>query len=138
MGTEKKVILYSRVSTTDQKDHGYSLADQEARLEQYCEMLGYTIVLKVREDASAKNFDRPQFNNIREFIKKNKGLVNMILFLKWDRFSRNATDSFGMIRTMLASGIKVNAVEQPIDVTIPEQIRRTSVRTCEPTGGSVT
>ncbi len=121
MKTEKKVILYSRVSTTDQKDHGYSLADQEARLEKYCELNGYTIVYQVREDASGKTFERPQFNNVLEFIKKNKGVANTLLFVKWDRFSRNATDALNMIRTMLSYGIRVNAVEQPIDVTIPEQ-----------------
>ena len=121
MNKEKKVILYSRVSTTDQKDHGYSLADQEARLEKYCELNNYTIVFTVREDASGKTFDRPQFKNVMEFIKRNKGAANMLLFVKWDRFSRNATDALNMIRTLLASGILVNAIEQPIDVTVPEQ-----------------
>jgi site-specific DNA recombinase len=121
MTKEKKVIIYSRVSTTEQADHGYSLADQEARLMQYCNLRGYNIVLKIREDASAKSFDRPQFKIIQEYIKHNKSAVDLLLIIKWDRFSRNATDAHLMIREMLKLGIRVDAAEQPIDVTIPEQ-----------------
>jgi len=121
MKTEKRVIIYSRVSTTDQADHGYSLADQELRLEQFCKIRGYEIVLKIREDASAKTFDRPQFKIIEEYIKHSKGAVNLLLVVKWDRFSRNATDALGMIRTLLQFGIQVDAAEQPIDLTVPEQ-----------------
>src|ERR1017187_3880716 len=108
MKKEKKVILYCRVSTTEQADHGYSLADQELRLEQYCKHKGYEIALQVREDASAKTFERPQFKRVLDYIKKNKGTVDQLLVVKWDRFSRNATDALGMIRTLLSYGVKVD------------------------------
>ena len=117
----KKVILYSRVSSTDQKDHGYSLNDQQTRLESYCRSEGFEILRSELEDASAKNFDRPKFQSLLEFLKKNRGVVDQILFVRWDRFSRNASDAYEMIRILKKLGVEVNAVEQKIDWKVPEQ-----------------
>lgn len=121
MENRKRVILYSRVSTTDQKDHGYSLNDQEVRLKAYCQSEGHEVLLSEREDASAKSFDRPRIQAIVKFVKGNKGSVDLILFVRWDRFSRNAPDAYEMIRTLRNLGVEVNAVEQKIDWKVPEQ-----------------
>ena len=43
-----------------------------------------------------------------------------MLVTTWDRFSRNVTDSFLMIRQLKEMGIEVQAIEQPIDFSIPE------------------
>ncbi|MEP7170313.1 MAG: recombinase family protein, partial [Bacteroidota bacterium] len=116
----KNVIIYSRVSTQEQADHGFSLNDQECRMEQYCKIQGYNILMKKREDASAKTFERPEFNFILNYIKTNKGAVHKIIVIKWDRFSRNATDALNMLRKLKGMQVEVNAVEQPIDLTVPE------------------
>lgn len=44
----------------------------------------------------------------------------MILFTKWDRFSRNAPDAYQMIATLKGLGIEPQAVEQPLDMSVPE------------------
>ncbi len=116
----KNVAFYERVSTTEQADHGYSLNDQRERLEQFCKIKGHTVHLRIREDYSAKTFDRPEFKKLLAYIKKNRGAINLLLVIKWDRFSRNATDALGMIRTLNKLGVEVNATEQPIDFSIPE------------------
>ena len=95
----KKAIIYTRVSTDEQANHGYSLNDQKSRLEKYCEIKEHEIVQAVKEDYSAKTFDRPEFRKLLDYIKANKGRVDLLLVLKWDRFSRNATDALNMIRT---------------------------------------
>ncbi|MEI7595589.1 MAG: recombinase family protein [Bacteroidota bacterium] len=115
-----KVIIYVRVSTDEQAAHGYSIDDQIARLEQYCKINNYEVVKVVKEDYSAKTFDRPAFKEVLSFIKSNKGVVDLLLVLKWDRFSRNATDALSMIRTLSKMHVSVNAAEQPIDLKIPE------------------
>lgn len=95
---------------------------QKERLEQYCTLMGYNIVKYFAEDYSAKNFeDRPEFNRLLSFIKANRGLVQKLLVVRWDRFSRNAPEAYNTIGRMARIGIEVNAIEQLIDFSIPEQ-----------------
>ncbi|MFD2146972.1 recombinase family protein [Mucilaginibacter antarcticus] len=44
----------------------------------------------------------------------------MILFTKWDRFSRNASDAYQMIAILGGLGIEPQAIEQPLNMEIPE------------------
>lgn len=53
-------------------------------------------------------------------IKKQKRQKSLILFTKWDRFSRNAPDAYQMINTLNRLGVEPQAVEQPLDMSIPE------------------
>ena len=95
----------------------------DSRIEQlrrHCEQRDIEIVYEFREEHSAKTFDRPEFNKFLKLAKSNKGMCDLFLFISWDRFSRNTTDSFMMIRTMLKLGIEAQATTQPIDFKIPE------------------
>ena len=116
------VVVYTRVSTDEQAAKGTSLPYQKERLEQFCQYSGDNVVMCFTEDYSAKNFDdRPEFKKILDFLKSNKGLVTKLLIVRWDRFSRNAPEAYRMIDKLAKMGIEVNAVEQPIDLRIPEQ-----------------
>lgn len=117
---KKNAILYTRVSTDDQALHGYSLIHQYDTLKSHCETSGITILKHFEEDYSAKNFDRPEWKKLMQYIKKNKGVVNTILFTKWDRFTRNFTETFAVIESLQKMGISVNAIEQEVDLSIPE------------------
>ena len=57
----KRAILYTRVSTADQKDHGHSLSDQKARLEDFCIKNNVDADCVFVEDFSAKNFDHNKY-----------------------------------------------------------------------------
>ena len=116
----KKAILYIRVSTDEQADKGYSLAHQQERLEKYCELQGIQVVALYKEDHSAKSFERPQFKKLLDTIKKNKKLADLLLFTKWDRFSRNAGDAYAMINTLNKLGVEPQGIEQQLDLAIPE------------------
>ena len=115
------VILYVRVSTDEQAGRGYSLRDQEQKLLAYCQTNNLNVLAIYREDYSAKTFKKPEFKKLLEFCKKNKKSVNQVIFTKWDRFSRNTAESYQMIATFNSLAIRVNAIEQPLDLTIPEQ-----------------
>src|ERR1035437_6341270 len=112
MITQRKAILYFRVSTDEQAD-GYSLRHQEERLRNYCEMQNINIVATYTEDFSARTCERPEFQRFLSFIKKNKGIVDLLLFTKWDRFSRNAGDAYGMISQLKKLQIEPQGIEQP-------------------------
>ena len=116
----KKAIIYVRVSTDEQAEKGYSLQHQEERLRQYCELQNIEVVGFYKDDHSAKTFERPAFRELLATIKKNKGKANLLLFLKWDRFSRNAGDAYGMINQLNKLGVEPQAMEQPLDLNIPE------------------
>ncbi|MGC4233748.1 MAG: recombinase family protein [Niabella sp.] len=114
-------ILYLRVSTDEQASKGYSLKYQEDVLAQYCNLKNITILKTFKEDHSAKSFDRPAWKRLMQEIEgKGKKLPNLILFTKWDRFSRNTGDSYSMIRTLQKLSLEPQAIEQPLDLSVPE------------------
>ena len=85
MMTMRNAIIYVRVSTEEQSEKGYSLAHQEERLRNYCKQHNITVVGFYKEDHSAKTFDRPAFNELLSYLKKNKkdfhsrrGLLKMV------------------------------------------------------------
>ncbi len=53
-------------------------------------------------------------------MKKHRNSADLILFLKWDRFSRNVAESYVMISKLAKMGIEPQAIEQPLDMSIPE------------------
>ena len=115
----KNVILYRRVSTDEQATNN-SLSLQKVALEKYCEIKCYNILGDFEEDYSAKTFERPEWRKLLEFIKLNKNKVDAVAFLRWDRFSRNAEQAMGEIRKLNKLGVEVCSIEQPLDMSVPE------------------
>lgn len=117
----KKVIIYTRVSTDEQAEKGFSLRHQKEQLEHYCKMHDYSIKNHFQDDYSAKNFSsRPAFNKLLRYVESHKRDIDVILFTKWDRFSRNIEAAYRMIRTFKEMGIEVNSIEQPLDLSQPD------------------
>ncbi|MCX6180546.1 MAG: recombinase family protein [Bacteroidetes bacterium] len=115
-----RAIPYTRVST-DEQNNGYSPKDQKVRLEQYCEKNNIEVVKMFHDDESGKTFDRPEWKNIMELIKKERGMIDLLLFIKWDRFSRNVAEAYITINSLKKYGVEPQAIEQPLDFEIPEQ-----------------
>lgn len=117
----KSAYLYVRVSTDEQKRKGYSLPEQEDRLLKYCESNTIHIKGIYREDFSAKNFNRPEWKKLLLQIKKERSKEeNTILFIKWDRFSRNIQYAYEMIGILRKHNTRAMAIDQPVDLDIPE------------------
>lgn len=119
----QSAYLYVRVSTDEQKRKGYSLIEQEERLLHHCEINDIKIKGIFREDYSAKDFNRPEWKRLIQTIKKNKNRPSEnILFVKWDRFSRNIAFAYQMIDILKGLNAQPMAIDQPIDFEIPESI----------------
>jgi DNA invertase Pin-like site-specific DNA recombinase len=127
-----RVMLYTRVSTDEQADRGYSLRDQEARLRAHCEREGWAVVGHHQDDHSAKTFERPSWSALLGEIEAGPSAVDQVLVVKWDRFSRDATGALGMIRRLEALGVGVQAIEQPIDRAVPEQLMMLAIYVAAP------
>ena len=111
------VVIYCRVSTDEQRK-GTSVEVQEERLREYCERKGYNIIElpNIKEDESAKTFKkRPVMQSILKFIKSHKKEVNKLLFLRWNRFSRDLPQAANVVQELLSMGIEPNAIEEKID-----------------------
>lgn len=116
------VILYCRVSTDEQREYGASISFQQDALNDYCIRRDYTVVGCYIEDYSAKHHDmkRPEMRKLYEYCKRHKREVDLILFLRWDRFTRNIEFASKYIREFKEMGITVNSIENPIDFNSPD------------------
>ena len=118
----KTAIIYTRVSTHDQAETGYSLEDQEARLRHFCREKNVEIVRHFQEDVSAKTFNRPEFRKLVAYVEENQGAVDLLVVVRWDRFSRNFEESLKMIRRLKDLRVEVKPIEMDVDTTVPENL----------------
>jgi site-specific DNA recombinase len=112
--------LYIRVSTDEQAEKGYSQRHQEEMLRKYCSVQKIQVRKVIFEDHSAKTFNRPEWKMYLSDLRRLKGKSDLVLFTKWDRFSRNAGDAYQMISILTKLGVEPQAIEQPLDMGIPE------------------
>ncbi|MGB5976966.1 MAG: recombinase family protein, partial [Cyclobacteriaceae bacterium] len=106
----KTADLYIRVSTDEQADKGYSQRNQEEMLLKYCEINNLVPGRVIFEDHSAKSFERPEWKQYLNYLKSRKRLTStLVLFTKWDRFSRNAGDAYMMISKLRRLGVEPQA-----------------------------
>lgn len=95
----KKAIGYIRVSTKDQSN--FSPDAQEKYIRDYAEQKGIEMLsVFVDNGRSAKNFDRPNWNLLEEFVKKHFRTIDYLIVVKYDRFSRKASDGLYKIEML--------------------------------------
>ena len=116
-GVIRECALYSRVSTEDQALEGFSLSEQKARLEAFCNYFGYNIK-EYYEDAgiSAKTGNyRPEFERMLEDGRQGK--INMIVALKLDRSTRSNKDWEELMEYSDKYGVAIALVDDNLDTT---------------------
>ena len=101
----RQAIIYTRVSTDDQKDYGFSLQDQERSLKAYCRRENIDIVAHYQEDHSAKDFNRPEFQKMLSDVQKKRVIADLFLCVRNDRFSRNAFETLKMLQEFKKLGL---------------------------------
>ena len=114
-------IGYVRVSTSEQKKYGNSLASQKNNIENFCFNNNIVLLKTFTEDYSGADFERPEFQKLLKFIKANRGEVDLLLLDRQDRFARNTELALSMTRKLKGLGVEVNFVSEWIDnVDTPE------------------
>ena len=83
----KQSIIYARVST-DEQTKGYSLQTQVEACKQYAVEKGYIVLRIFSEDYSGASLDRPELNNVRDFLAKEK--VDVVIVYDVDRLARKS------------------------------------------------
>lgn len=116
----KTAVIYTRVSTDEQADKGYSLRDQEDRLTEFCERENISIAAHFQDSHTGRTFDRPGFNQLMSFCHKNKGKINFLYTTKVDRLGRNALLALSTVAQLKELGIQFQSIEQKLDYSSPE------------------
>ena len=112
----KKAIRYLRISDKDQSN--FSITGQGDIIATYCSKNEIELVNTfIDEGESAKNFDRPDWKQLEEFVKTNHSNVDLLIVAKFDRFSRNVAEALQMIE-MLENRyhIRVISAMEPISM----------------------
>lgn len=114
-----KVALYVRVSTTSQMEEGYSIEEQKAKLESYCDIKDWHIY-KVYTDGgfSGSTTERPA---LEQLIKDAKSkLFDTVLVYKLDRLSRSQKDTLYLIEDVfLKNNIEFVSLLENFDTSTP-------------------
>ena len=113
------VVIYTRVSTEEQKKSGFSLQDQERRLMKRCEELGHDVIRHYQDDHSAKDFNRPAFNNLITDLEERSIKPKQLWCVSHDRFARNAMLALSMIEKLKEFGLEVVFLENHSDAESP-------------------
>jgi DNA invertase Pin-like site-specific DNA recombinase len=103
------VALYHRVSTVDQNP-----AAASAELRAAARRRGLRVVLDVRETGSGAANDRPGL--VRVLDAARRGLVDVVMVWKLDRFGRSAFDVLGNVRQLEAAGVVFVCTSQGIEI----------------------
>ncbi|MFN4892328.1 MAG: recombinase family protein [Bacteroidota bacterium] len=116
------VVIYTRVSTDEQKEKGYSLQDQERDIRRYCEKTGRVILKHYQDDHSAKDFNRPAFQSFLADVESKRIKPKQFICHRVDRFSRNVEASLEMLARFKKYKIDVHYVDGNYDLSIPENL----------------
>lgn len=114
----KRAALYARVSTEEQAMHGVSLDAQKERLLQYAKENELTVVdIYVDEGISA----RKRYTRRSEFMRMlddvRAGRIDVVLFIKLDRWFRNIADYYEVQAILDRHGVQWIATEEDYDTT---------------------
>lgn len=106
----KNVAIYCRVSTDDQRKFGISVEDQKNSLTNYCQRNNYTVYdFYIDEGVSAGTISKR-----KEFVRLLKDLdnIDLIIFTKLDRFSRNVRDANNLLTILDEHKVSFRAIDE--------------------------
>lgn len=90
------VACYTRVSTAEQVNEGFSLDEQAEKLQKYCSAMGWDVFnVYVDGGFSGANIKRPALEKLIKDVKAHK--VEKVVVWKLDRLSRSQKDTLYLI-----------------------------------------
>ena len=114
----KRVALYIRVSTEEQARHGLSVAEQEKSLCDYAQKHKYSIVGVYRDEGISARKNLNKRKALQELMTAVKaGRVDIILFIKLDRWSRSTKDYYKIQEVLDNYGVDWIAIQEDYNTT---------------------
>src|SRR3990170_6693232 len=115
-----RVGLYSRVSTLDQAEKGYSLLAQRKILVKHAEKVKAKHVLYEDSGISGESLDRPAVRRLLDDVRARR--LDRIVAVDQDRYSRNLADWLAVVDACRTAGVELATVERVLDLTSPSDI----------------
>lgn len=104
----KNAIIYTRVSTKEQAEGGYSLPSQEKACRKFAKDNGYNVVDVFEERGeSAKTVNRTEFQKMIKYALANKKVIDAIIVVRFDRFSRDLEDQISLMKNFKKHNIEI-------------------------------
>jgi site-specific DNA recombinase len=119
MNKIRSVAIYSRVSTIEQAEVGYSIDEQERLLIEYCDKMGYE-VYKCYSDRgiSGKNIkNRPALKELLRDAEDRK--FDLAIFWKINRISRKLADVLKIVDILEKNSITFKSFSEPFETDTP-------------------
>lgn len=114
----KRAALYIRVSTEEQAMHGLSLIAQQETLLQYVNDNGLKLVdIYADQGITARKKYRNRAQFMRMLGDVQAGKIDLILFIKLDRWFRNIADYYEVQKVLDAHNVRWIATEENYDTT---------------------
>lgn len=111
---ERSYLRSRQVSTLEQKEHGYSIEEQERKLRSYCDINDWN-VKDVYVDAgfSGAKRDRPELKRLLNDIKH----FDLILVYKLDRLTRSVRDLLDLLEVFENNDVAFRSATEVYDTT---------------------
>ena len=98
------------------------MQDQKSRELKYCQQNDIEVIGHYQDDHSAKNFNRPAFQQFLARLKAKTIKPDLFICVRPDRFSRNFAETLSMIQTFTLYGVKLLTLENHVDLNSPEAL----------------
>lgn len=113
-----RAVLYIRVSTDKQAEHGHSIDAQRDRLTAYADRYALQVVEVIVDGGeSAGTLNRPGLRRAVEMVEA--GEADVIVATKGDRISRNLRDLLNLAATLAEHGASIATADGTFDTTTP-------------------
>jgi len=110
--------IYTRVSTDDQAEKGYSLPSQVAACRKYAEEYGMIVIAEFQDSYTGTKLDRPGLDQLRDMITRRE--TDAVVVFSSDRWTRRP-EHLAMLREELRdAGVELHYVNRGKSENTPE------------------
>jgi len=121
---KKRAIHYARVSSDEQREHGYSLRQQRQALREFTGREGYEIVAEIEDGGhSGASLERRGLDELRDLVAT--GGISVVLAQDLDRISRDPAHVILLERELESHGCKLQALDSWSDGSPQAEMLRT-------------
>ncbi len=121
----KNCIIYTRVSTNEQANNGFSLQRQKEDCITFAKRNNYNIIEVFEERGeSAKTTERPQLQSLMQYCSNKKNGVKALVLWKIDRLSRNMEDYYYLNAFFNKLGIEILSATETNDDSATGKLTR--------------
>lgn len=112
-----KIAIYTRVSTMEQAEDGYSISEQQDKLKKYCDIKDWKVARVYTDPGfSGSNINRPSLQQLISDCKNH--MFDAVLVYKLDRLSRSQKDTLYLIEDVFnKNGVDFISLSENFDTS---------------------